>query len=222
MMRYLILAALLLCLPVRGEAWQVVATGASTPAITYESTTTGMTATTTLTIDTPANTADGDLLIAIINDDSASGITATGWTPITTLGVTSDLAHTYYKIASSEGANQSFAISTAQEACGAIMRMSKTGGEWTIGTASTDISSPFSVTAIAAAGSVLVLTAGSDDANSVSTPPADMTEAAWVKAASSRAGIWYQAITATGDYTKEPSFSGVDQALSLFTVSLSL
>lgn len=94
--------------------------------ISFRSSATANTATaSSLTITKPTGTVDGDVMIAIINaNDSATTITPpTGWTlirSITSGDTISANISTYYKAASSEGADYQFSFSASVRAAGAI------------------------------------------------------------------------------------------------------
>ena len=93
--RYLILMALLLCLPVRGEAWQVLGGGVTTTtdAIEYESVAGDYVSSdedTLLVVPKPSGTVSGDTLIAISTSYLGVITPPSGWTTemSLTLGVT--------------------------------------------------------------------------------------------------------------------------------------
>lgn len=95
MMRYAILLALLLCLPVRGEAWQVVGGGAAGPSappsiVSYSTAWSTSTDSTSITIDNP--TGSGGVLIAIFSAKRTP--TCTGWSEVGTNGLFKVLSKT--------------------------------------------------------------------------------------------------------------------------------
>ena len=105
MMRYVILIAMLLCLPVRGEAWQVVGGGGDQPC------------------------DDGILANGCFDDDDLSG-----WTPYTTSGFSaangtatvSNNGYTYRYVTASLDSGQS--ITTSEEYSYAITFIAMSAG----------------------------------------------------------------------------------------------
>jgi hypothetical protein len=78
---------------------------------------------TSLSVDTPAGVADGDLLIAQVAIFDRASITATGWTAVPSRQEGSSggaYQHLYYKIALSEGASQSFSWASARYAAAIV------------------------------------------------------------------------------------------------------
>lgn len=120
-MRYAILLALLLCLPVRGGAWQVVGEGST--GITYEAYSAGWLAESmgkTVTIPAPANVSAGDTLVAVFCTNTAT-ISLSGWDSVDSTGNLIALK----KVATgSEPADYTFNVSSSgRDTHGVIVRI---------------------------------------------------------------------------------------------------
>jgi hypothetical protein len=84
---------------------------------------------TPITITKPTGTVDGDVMIAIVSVSGAAHTPSTpsGWTVLDT-ETTGPSVQTYWKIASSEGANYSFTFTSGQSASGIIISYSGADG----------------------------------------------------------------------------------------------
>jgi hypothetical protein len=201
----------------------------ATATITYQSATTCTSATTTLSCNTPTSTADGDLLVAIINNDDNSAITATGWTQIQYANdyASADTAM-YYKVASSEGSTVSFTrASGTSEFAGVVVRLTKSAGTWAVtdsGVASGASQTTLTVSGIGATNPGMLLFGwGSDDARDYSTAPADMTSADAVSGlTASRCQMFYQNVSVAQDYSKTMTWIGDDHAIILAAIGVTL
>lgn len=155
-----------------------------------------------LVINKPANTAEGDLLIAVIVQDTGTTPTVTlpdGWTLLHDLDAASSLTTVAYKVAgASEGDSYTFTNTDTYKA-GIVSRFTKSGGTWDIeasseATASGDVTTG-SVTATN--NSMLILCFGSDDAGTFTSGyPADMTLIKQESPGSAEAAMWYEARSA--------------------------
>jgi len=185
----------------------VAATAAAT--ISYESyATASNTSTADLVINKPTGTAEGDLLVVTIIQDTSDTTTVTlpdGWTLIHDIASSSSRTTVAYKTAgASEGASYTFTNTDTYKA-GVISRFSKSGGTWDIEAASeTAISASTTITSASVTAtndSMLLFCWGSDDNVTVSTAPANMTQIHVAAPGSAMAGMWYEARSA-GDVTK--------------------
>lgn len=167
------------------------------------------TSTTDLVITKPTDTAEGDLLVVAVIDDTSVDLTATGWTVIQEIESSSSRTTVAYKVAgASEGANYTFTSSSTYKS-GVIVRFTKSGGTWDI-EASSELAGDGNITSTAVTAtdnSVLIIGFGSDDAADITADPADMTEVAVVLPGSAAVGMWYEARSA-GSVQKSISVTG--------------
>lgn len=70
------------------------------------------TASTSIVVNKPTGTVDGDVLIAHISDSSQADVISTpsGWTAITSVSGSAGTSYLFYKVAASEGASYTFTI----------------------------------------------------------------------------------------------------------------
>ena len=95
-------------------------------AITVQSSSsTAFASTTTLTLNKPSGTVDGDLLIAVtFSFDRDMSTVPSGWTLIKTQSIGGINYHnTYYKVAASEGASWDWVIAAVEVFGGAVLRI---------------------------------------------------------------------------------------------------
>lgn len=96
--------------------------------IAIESTSTNTVDATTIAIDTPSGTVDGDLLVAVVGHletDTNFSTIPSGWTSITTADPSFGYLQAWYRIASSEGSSYTWGWSgSATKAGGIIFRLS--------------------------------------------------------------------------------------------------
>lgn len=192
----------------------VKAYSASIPTISYESSASASnTSGTALVITKPASTASGDMLVVIVVQDGSEGTAVTlpaGWTLIHDIVVSSSRTTVAYKEAGgSEGENYTFTNVDTYKT-GVMARFSKSGGTWDIEAASETTSITSSITSAsvtATDNSMLLFCWGSDDALTISSAPADMTQIAVTSPGSAHAGMWYEARSA-GAITKTLSTTG--------------
>lgn len=222
----LILLTLLLSAPCYG--WEVVyrssAASGGGASISYESYASANGSSDTPTINTPSGTSDGDLLVVTLNNDNSADFTYTGWTLIQLVSnySSADLLMAY-KTASNEGATQTFGLATAGEWAGVIVRLSKSSGTWNID--DSDGSGETSADTVAFTGltsttpGMLLFGMGSDDAVTITTAPTDMTEVVIETPASSRAGMWYESVSA-GSNDKTIISNGGDIAGTIVAIGL--
>ena len=164
----------------------VTAVSGGVPTIAYEtSAETAMAyCANTCTINKPANTAEGDLMIAILTADGAQNATLAGWTGIAAATFSANglgLTTLYREAGAGEGANYAFDFGAATAGGGCILRFSKTGGAWAVAPNATEVPTEIGVTESTTssitltAGSILITIYINDGTNTVSSSPPDMT-----------------------------------------------
>jgi len=210
-MRNILFILLLIVIPINGYCGAgimgVIANQSTqtSPTISYNSFETGTNTGSGCIINVPANTVDGDLMLISLNNDDVGSFTTTDWVLIQQSPYSSARIGSYYRIASSEPASYNFG--TSVECSGIITLYKKTSGTWVIRNSAVGIAPPNAPSVgpvTASEGDMLVFTWGSDDPETVITPPVDMlpTVGILVEPSSSRVGAWYQENVTAGDYTK--------------------
>lgn len=191
-----------------------VPSGVTPDTISYESNASASkTDGTDLVIAKPASTASGDMLVAVIvQDTNENAVTLPdGWTLIHDIISSSSRTTVAYKEAGgSEGESYTFSNADTYKT-GVVARFSKTGGTWDIEAASevaTGSTTSISSTSVTATdNSMLVWFFGSDDNQTITGAPADMTEVATTAPGSLLSGIWYEA-RSSGAVTKTLTLAG--------------
>ena len=205
-----------------------IASGAGGGTVTYLDATSGTTnGGTSITINVPAATSDGDMMImSIINDIDQAITLDVAWTQlgnqITSSSSRSVLA---YRIANSEPASYSHTVSSSTDLAGSVCTFRKTSGTFNVTEYSSNISSTNTVTSVAVdvpANSALLCMYLNDDTISMSTPPTSMTERIDV---GSSLGVthwaWTQDYTTGADtVTKTVVVSGTSD-MTLFAIVIS-
>ena len=192
--------------------------------VNYTSATAG--ATGVLTISTPTDTAEGDILIASVVADIVGAVSSPNWDTVVTVNTDGDITTAMlYKVAgSSEPASYDFTMTGASYPSGVIMTFEKGAGDddWDIATASsnTEISAnTITTTSVTATdNSTLVCSFGNDDNESVTSAPADMTGYVAMSAGTTLA-MYYEARSA-GAITKSLTYGGGAEELSALALVL--
>ena len=146
---------------------------------------------TTLSINKPAGTANGDVMVAVIGqvDAYGSGVLAapTGWTQLTAQAGANGATAVFYKVAASEGASYGFTVSGGDPHAAAGLIASYSGADAAapidaVGSqhSASSINEPAPSVVPGATGAMLICCYGAEgDVNTTtvsSTPPAGMTE----------------------------------------------
>lgn len=137
---------------------------------------------TTFTCPTPAGTVDDDVMLATLMNDwgAHTALSAAGWTQIESVNEVTDAVHlkVFAKVASSEGANQTFGtVSPADSTAGIVTLrgVDASFGSWFSADASLSQAAP----SLSSSGSILVTIIGASGPNATVSwmPPAGMFEA---------------------------------------------
>jgi hypothetical protein len=157
-----------------------------------------------ITVNKPANTAQGDIMIAAIGSDGNGLATCSGWTVLHDLANGTSALTVLYKVAGeSEGASYEFSLSASNIHAGIITTFQKTGGTWDV-EASSEVASSGAAASLESSSitctnnSMLYLAFHSDGDGTISTAPADMTSIYWAAypsggTLSAHLGAWYEA-----------------------------
>lgn len=151
---------------------------------------------TALSLTAPTNSS-GDLLLAIVSDDTDQAISDfDGFTLITSQSQSSHRLSIGYLVADGSTA-YSITLPASTDSSGVIIRLTKDTGTWnvadfeSVGATAADPTLP-DVT-VSNDNSILIVAYGNDDDNATVTGPSGMTEAASYTAADPRLSAWYLA-----------------------------
>ena len=179
-----------------------------------------------VTVTRPTGTTDGDILVAMVINDSTGEVTAdTGtWTEISNVGTGMNMS-IFYKEASSEPASHTFTTNGAADATAIVAAFSKTGGTWDLqDNANSNLASGNSLTTgsvTATDNSMLICAWSNDDNEAVSSPPSGMTLIANQNGGSVSVDGYYES-RSSGAVTKSLTYSGGGEELRSIAIVLDL
>lgn len=166
---------------------------------------------TTITCTTPAGAVTGDVLIAFVLADNFNGLTATGWTPIDVGhggGTQMHLGTYYIDLASSPAADYTFTSSAAAGNMEVVLIAVDKGGDTLDAitgslTATNTTATGTTASLTGAANPTLVLCGfGSDDNNTIATPPSGMSSVQTVDGSASELAVYSEANVGAAAFTR--------------------
>lgn len=181
------------------------------------------TATGTLTINRPAGTADGDLLVAVLFFNQAGSATLAGWTALSNGSDASASGYTtlWKRAGGSEPSSYSFSVPAASNVVGVVAAFTEAADPLDAETAENRVSTAANTVGGVTAGSVGLLTgfwlilSGS---RSISTPPSGMTQRHLLSSTYS-AAVYDEAIAAGATGTRSLTWdAGASHAAVLLAI----
>lgn len=172
----------------------------------YATANSGVSNVSSITVNIPAGTVDGDLMLALLNSSGGSPVwTASGWTPITENDTRNAII--MVKTASSEGASQQFNSSQSEKLSATIVtyKNAKLGFTGSFGSMANPAIAPSSTVPVVPAA--LVGFFNSERSGATFSTPTGMTAVASETAAAAFA-IFDQVVTAGASGTRSSTLSG--------------